>query len=288
MVAAMNKEEFSATYPVFMKGALVLTWLVGAFMASHKAWLVVSTGWYGWDAHAYWLAARGDMSYSRQGGEIDAYLYSPAFATVIRPIALLEWQMFFTVWVILQASMLVWLLKPLSMKWSIPLFLASVPELTNGNIFILLAACAVLGLTRPSMYCVALLTKITAGVGLLWFAGHRQWPQLIRALSATAIVAITSYLISPGEWQTWLGFLLAQRDETPDGFTGLVLRGFIAAVVVLFGARNGWAWLIAPAMVIASPIFDLPVLTLLMAIPRLSMSPITEIVRENEKGFAST
>ncbi|WP_181884820.1 glycosyltransferase family 87 protein [Arthrobacter sp. RT-1] len=280
----MSKEEFATTFPVFMKGALFLTWLLGAFMVGHKTWLVVSTGWYGWDAHAYWLAARGDLSYSRPGGEIDAYLYSPAFATVIRPIALLDWQIFFVFWVILQASVLVWLLMPLKMRWSVPLFLASVPELINGNIFILLAACAVLGLTRPRVYCIALLTKITAAVGLLWFAGRRQWAQLIKSLSMAAIVAFTSYLLSPGEWQTWLRFLLGHRDETPDGFAGLVIRCLVATAVVLFGARTGWAWLIAPAMVIASPIFDLPVLTLLTAIPRLSMFPFTDIASKNEKG----
>ncbi|MDP9887100.1 hypothetical protein J2X98_000671 [Pseudarthrobacter enclensis] len=271
MRPVLNKDQFSARYPTFMKGALVLAWVYGIFTVLYKIWVSIGTGWLGWDAHAYWLAARGDMAYSRSGGEVDAYLYSPAFATVIHPMATLGWPLFYALWVMLQSSALVWLLKPLKLRWSAPLFLASVPELINGNIFILLAMCAVLGLTKPALYSFALLTKITPGVGLLWFAGHRNWRSLAEAAIATLLVTTCSYLLSPTEWDAWLQFLLNHHDGSPDGLAGLVVRFLLAAALVLYGAKKDMAWLIAPAMVIASPIFDFPVLTLLTAIPRLSL-----------------
>ncbi|MEW1949348.1 glycosyltransferase family 87 protein [Pseudarthrobacter sp902506025] len=271
-----------------MKTALVLSWAYGVFTVLHKIWISASTGWIGWDAHAYWLAARGDMAYSRSGGEVDAYLYSPAFATVIHPIATLDWSLFYSFWVVLQSSALIWLLKPLKLRWAVPFFLASVPELINGNIFILLAMCAVLGLTRPAWYSVALLTKVTPGVGLLWFAGKRDWRSLSAVAMATLLVTACSYVLTPTEWNAWLHFLLSHHDGSPDGLAGLAVRFLLAAALVLYGAKKDMAWLIAPAMVIASPIFDFPVLTLLTAIPRLASGSGSKIIRNDQVGTAAT
>lgn len=266
---AANAEQFSDKYPVFMRGALILAWFVGVFFVAQKAIISVSTGRLGWDAHAYWLAGHGEVSYTRSGGEIDAYLYSPAFATAIRPLAAFDWPVFYSVWIILQSAVLIWLLKPLRMRWAIPIFMMSVPELINGNIFVLLAACAVLGVKRPGVFAFPLLTKITAGVGLIWFVVRREWKYLAISLAITVVVATVSYLLAPTDWQAWLQFLYGHRDGTPDGVTGFTIRCLLAGIIVVFGARRGQPWLIAPAMVLASPIFDFPVLTILTAIPRL-------------------
>lgn len=286
MLAAPSVGPFSSRYPVFMKGALVLAWAFGSFILIQKTWLSVTSGWVGWDAHAYWLAARGDLLYSKSGGEVDAYLYSPAFAMVIRPLALLEWPLFYGAWIILQSSALLWLLRPLPQKWSIPLFFASVPELVNGNIFVLLAACAAIGLARPGLYSFALLTKITPGVGLLWFLGRGHWAALAKAVCVTAAVAGGSYLLAPAEWQAWLEFLLNHRGSAPDGIIGVGLRFLLAAALVLYAARKNLPWMIAPALVISCPIFDFPVLTLLTAIPRLSVPAPVIPRRPIEQGVA--
>jgi hypothetical protein len=266
---AANADQFSEKYPVFMRGALFLAWFVGVFFVVQKAYFSVITGRLGWDAHAYWLAGHGDLSYTRSGGEIDAYLYSPAFATAIRPLAAFDWPVFYIAWIILQSAVAMWLLKPIRLRWAIPIFLTSVPEIVNGNIFVLLAACAVLGVKRPGVLAFPLLTKITSGVGLIWFVARGEWTYLARALSVTFIVATVSYLMAPTAWQAWLEFLYGHRDGTPDGVIGFTFRCLVAGAIVVFGARKGQPWLIAPAMVLASPIFDFPVLTILTAIPRL-------------------
>ena len=66
-------------------------------------------------------------------------------------------------------------------------------EILIGNIHLLLAAAIVLGFRWPGTWAFVLLTKVTPGVGLLWFAVRREWRSLGIALGATAaIVAVSS------------------------------------------------------------------------------------------------
>ena len=62
-------------------------------------------------------------------------------------------------------------------------------EIAGGNISLLLAVAIVWGFRWPWTWAFVLLTKITPGVGLLWFALRREWRQLAIALGATAAVA---------------------------------------------------------------------------------------------------
>jgi len=262
--------KFTSKFPLFTKVALVLTWLIGPYFAAHGVYFAVLNRNPGIDAHAYWLAGRGPVDYSRVAGEIDAYLYSPAFATAVRPLAALDWPFFFAAWVVLQGSLLAWLLKPLPFRWSIPIFLLCVPELVNANIFILLAASAVIGTRYPVSWAFPLLTKITSGVGLFWYAARREWMNVAKILTFTAAIAAVSYILTPNEWQAWFHFLLSNSGGTQDGTVSFVLRCLAAVMTVMWGAKKNLHWVMAPAMVLASPVFALPTLTLLAAIPRLS------------------
>ncbi|WP_211876632.1 glycosyltransferase family 87 protein [Pseudarthrobacter albicanus] len=224
----------------------------------------------GQDAHAYWLAGQGELVYDRVPGQQDAYLYSPAFLTVILPLAMLPWLLFLPMWICLEAAVLLWLLKPLRTRWFVPVFLLCTPELVVGNIYILLAGAAVIGMQKPAAWSFPILTKITAGVGLLWFAVRGEWGRLLQGVGGLAIVVIVSYALDPTQWHAWLQFLLENRDGTPDSRTSFLLRCFLAVVLVVIGARKQWPWLVAPAMVLASPVLvGLIPLTILAAIPRL-------------------
>ena len=55
-------------------------------------------------------------------------------------------------------------------------------ELYHGNIHLLMAAAIVLGFRYPIGWSFLLLTKVTPGVGLVWFAVRREWRPLIIAL----------------------------------------------------------------------------------------------------------
>ena len=64
-------------------------------------------------------------------------------------------------------------------------------NLVDGNIHLFLAVAIALGFRYPALWSVVLLTKVTPGVGLLWFAVRREWRSLRIALGVTgAIVAV--------------------------------------------------------------------------------------------------
>lgn len=261
--------NFAQKFPLATRGAVVLTWALG-LLSIYVSIRGIVFGSLGQDSHAYWLAAQGDLAYSRAPGRPDAYLYSPAFLTVIRPFALLPWEGFLTLWMCLEAAVLFWLVKPLRARWAVPIYLLCLPEIVVGNIYILLAGAAVVGLRKPAAWAFPILTKVTLGVGLLWFAVRGDWRRLLHGLGALALIVVASYLLDPGQWNDWLQFLVDHRDGTPDSRTSFLLRCALAVLLVVIGARKQWPWLVPPAMVLASPVLvGLIALTMLAAIPRL-------------------
>ena len=82
---------------------------------------------------------------------------------------ILPWPVFVGCWIAFLALVYVWLVGP----WWLPL-LAFAPfliELRMANVHLLLAAAIVLGFRWPATWAFVLLTKVTPGIGLLWFAG---------------------------------------------------------------------------------------------------------------------
>jgi hypothetical protein len=90
-------------------------------------------------------------------------------------------------------------------------------------------------------------------------------------LGGLAVVILVSFAVDPTGWQAWLQFLFDHRDGTPDTRTSFLLRCLLAVALVLIGARKQWPLLIAPAMILASPVLvgTIP-WTILAAVPRLS------------------
>ncbi|MDE8667147.1 glycosyltransferase family 87 protein [Pseudarthrobacter sp. H3Y2-7] len=262
---------FTCKYPSATRLAVVLLWLLGILTAYLSIRGAVVGTILGQDAHAYWLAAQSELVYDRAPGQRDAYLYSPAFVAAIKPLATLSWPFFLVIWICLEAAILIWLVKPLQLRWSAPIFLLCLPELMVGNIYILLAGSAVVGMYRPAAWGFPILTKLTAGVGLLWFAARGEWSRFIEGIGGLTLVVIVLYALEPTQWQAWMQFLFEQRDGTPDSQTSFVLRCLLAALLVAIGAWKQRPWLIAPAMVLASPVLvGLIPLTMLAAIPRLN------------------
>jgi hypothetical protein len=112
------------------------TWIFGVvsgILALFSVWLQGL----GADSHAYWLAWHGPM-YTTGPMTQDAFLYSPAFAQALWPAAQLPWQVFSALFSVGLGIALAWLLAPLGWRWAIPLWLEGLPEITSGNVFILL------------------------------------------------------------------------------------------------------------------------------------------------------
>lgn len=263
---------FAEQFPLVTRTALFLIWPLSFVVIFVSVRHLVTGNPVGQDSHAYWLAAQGELSYGSTPGQRDAYLYSPAFVAAIRPLALLPWPLFCAVWLSIEAAVVLWLLRPLRARWAIPVALLCIPELLVGNIYILLAATAVVGLTRPAAWSFSILTKITTGVGLLWFAARGEWKRLAEGAGTTLAIIAASYLVDPPAWDDWVHFLLNNREGTPDSTVGFVTRCLVAVGLVIVGARNRWPFLLAPAMILASPVLiSIVPWTILAAIPRLLM-----------------
>lgn len=250
-----------------------LLWVLAAASLAYTVWDVNSFG-IGYDSHAYWLAGRSAEMYDRAPGDKDAFLYSPAFAQLVWPLARLPWPVFATLFTALPALSFGWLFSHLRWRVGVPLWLATLPEIVSGNIYWLLALVAVVGIRHPACWSVAVLTKVTPGVGAVWFVVRRDWSNLFTSVVSTLVVVAVSAVIDPDAWRGWIAFLYSQSGAT-GGVLGLafvpplVVRLPIALLVVILGAMTGRRTLIPVAMVLATPVFGVASLTILAAIPRL-------------------
>jgi hypothetical protein len=135
-----------------------------------------------------------------------------------------------------------------------------------------LAVAMVIGFRWPAAWAFVLLTKVTPGIGLLWFVVRREWRSLGIALGGTALVVAVSAVIMPGAWLQWVDLLvrLAGRDGTwaavPIPF---LVRLPIAVAVVVWGARTDRRWTVPVAGMIALPALWYGSLTMLLAVVAL-------------------
>ena len=118
-------------------------------------------------------------------GEFSTYLYSPAFAQFLSPLYVLPFEAFFVLWTAASVAVLYWLVRP----WPWALLILLLPwtyELFVGQVHLFIAAAIVLGFRWPALWAFNILTKVTPGVGLLWFLVRREWRPLAIALGTTA------------------------------------------------------------------------------------------------------
>ncbi|MFL6089548.1 MAG: glycosyltransferase 87 family protein [Aeromicrobium sp.] len=230
----------------------------------------LSTGGFGYDCRAYWLAAR-HIDYSLGPGEPNAFLYSPAFAQVLSPFGHLPFPAFATLMSVAATAGIWWLLAPLSLRLRIPILIACSYEITSGNVFWALAISAVLGQRFAGAWVVPALTKITPCLGPVWFAARGEWRRLAIFCGCLAVVVGVSVAANTAAWVDWTSFL-AHRSH--GGYTGalpvpLAVRVVIAVAVTVLAARTDRVWLLPVGMAMATPVFAFAALTMLCAIPRL-------------------
>ena len=249
--------DVRALIPLWVALALFMAWWVRFIRSRHGV---------GVDAHAYWLTAHHSHLYGLAPTVRDAYLYTPAFAQVIRPLALFPWPVFFAIWIVAETAVFAWLLKPLGWGWGVPALLLCGFEIAAGNVFSFIAAVAVVGLRRPAAWSLPLLTKITPGLGPLWFAARREWRQLATSIWVTLVIAGVSLAIAPRAWSDWFHFLRSNTGAHPILWIHIVA----GAVLCVVAARLDRRWLLVPALVLACPVLDgwLPY-TVFAAVPRL-------------------
>ncbi|RLV47911.1 DUF2029 domain-containing protein [Nocardioides mangrovicus] len=259
---------------------LHLTWLAGLAM-TWLTWTDAQDNRLGRDSHAYWVALQGDHLYANAPGTVDAFNYSPAFAQLLSPFGHLPWPVFGLGFAALVVVGFVHLFRPLGWRWVFPLLLCCTPEIVSGNVFWVLALVAAYGLRYPALWAFPLLTKVTPGLGPLWFALRREWRPLLVSLVTTALVAGVSFAIAPHAWVGWLRFMSHHFRGTsaPTGsdlFPSLLVRLPVALTLLVWCALTDRRWGLPAAMALATPVSGIAMFTILAALPRLA--------REQERG----
>jgi hypothetical protein len=225
----------------------------------------------GQDARCYWQAAQlSDPYLHSDWNDPIAYVYSPAFLGAISPLTALPWQAFVAAWTALLLAAVRFLTGPRLLAAGL-LFPFTLMEVAGGNISLLLAAAIVLGFRWPAAWSLVLLTKITPGIGLLWFAVRREWRSLALALGATVALAVVSFALAPDLWREWVD--VVQRNLAA-GKTGtwaslpvpLVVRLPIAVAIVVWGARTNRRWTVPVASMVALPALWYGGLSMLLAV----------------------
>jgi hypothetical protein len=206
------------------------------------------------DARCYWAPDLANPYLHSNWTDQIAYPYSPAFLQILQPIRLLPWPVFMAIWAALLMAAMVYLTGPRLIFLGLAFF--GLIEIWGGNIEMLVALAIVLGFRWPATWSFVLLTKITPGIGLLWFAVRREWRSLAIALGATAAVVAVSAAIQPAAWGRWVEVLQANAGKNgtwaavPIPF---VIRLPFALVLVVWGARTNHRWTVPVSSMLALP-----------------------------------
>ncbi len=221
----------------------------------------------GQEAFCYWQADLADPYARSDWTQPVAYVYSPAFLEGLAGLKALPWEGFLAAWTMLLLLAVRVLAGPRLWALAIPL---AIFELAGGNIHLLLAVAVVIGFRWPAAWAFVLLTKVTPGVALLWFAVRREWRSLAIALGATATVAALSWAAAPGAWADWLGVLEQSTTKTiPAGSAvplPLWLRLPAGALLVAWGARTDRGWTVPVAAMLTLPAMWYGSLCMLLAV----------------------
>jgi GNAT superfamily N-acetyltransferase len=214
----------------------------------------------GSDFRAYWSLDPGDPYGPARNadslGGLVAFRYAPPIASGMAPLGLLPFDMARLIWLALGIGCV----AVLARRWALAAiaFYPVALELGVGNVHLELALAVFLGFRWPAAWAFVLLTKVTPGVGLLWFAVRREWRSLGIALGATAAIAAVSFAITPDLWRQWVEILATGAGQSaPPGAPHvpipLILRLPVAAALVAWGASTDRRWTVAVAATLALP-----------------------------------
>lgn len=231
----------------------------------------------GFDAFAYW-SVDIEHPYRQVAGQLGAFPYTPVAARVFAPAGLLSWPAFWFLWMGLLLGTAGWL------GWRRTLLVLAFPpvavELYHGNIHLLIAAAIAIGFRYPAAWAFVLLTKVTPGIGLIWFAVRREWRNLGIALGVTAVIVAASIVVDARLWGEWIteGILPVAGESVaqPNIAVPLLVRLPLAAALVAWGARTDRRWTVPAASALALPVLWFAGLSILVAIPAMSRHELSE------------
>jgi hypothetical protein len=236
--------------------------IVGVLMVC--AFFAVAWGSPGYDSYAYWhVDPLSPYHFDGDPGQAGAFRYSPAIAQALALLNWLPWGAFYWTWLAILLAALAWLGR----EWVLALLVAPfvILDIHMGNIEVLLAAAIVAGVRYPAAWSFVILTKVTPGIGLLWFVVRREWRNLGIALGATAAIVAVSFAIAPGLWFDWPRQLM--RVDAGQYVPLLMPLRFVAAtILVVWGARTDRPWTLVVAGTLGLAWLDFKTLALLVGL----------------------
>jgi hypothetical protein len=222
----------------------------------------------GSDTYAYWSVSPADP-YHIPEGQLGAFPYAPPIAQLFEPFARLPWDFFLVLWLGVLLATIIWL------GWGKTLLVLAFPpvaiELYHGNVNLLIAAAIALGFRYPATWSFVLLTKVTPGIGVLWFVVRREWHQLAIAVGVTSVIVIASFVLDQSLWTAWASALVRDSSASLGGPLGIpiLIRLPVAAALVIWGARTDRSWTVPAAATLAMPTLFIAVFAVLAAIPAI-------------------
>jgi Glycosyltransferase family 87 len=220
------------------------------------------------DARGWWAAPLPNPYVVTEYDLGQGFFFSPPVAFLFYPLTLVPWPVFAALWT---AAMFATIYAFVG-RWA---FLALlIPpvwwEISSGNISLLVGLAVATGFRYPSAWAFVLLTKITPGVGLLWFLVRREWRNLAVAIGATAAFVCLTALLVPNLWLQWLGLMGDNAgSEGPGYFTipvSLPVRLALAAILVTWGALTDRRWTVIAAAILGTPVLWYNALAGLLAV----------------------
>lgn len=132
-------------------------------------------------------------------------------------------------------------------------------DISAGNINTLIGATVIIGASRPGLYAIPLLTKVTPGITVLWFALRREWRSLAIAALVTASLSVATLLIEPRLWIEWLQSLTRNAMSYPGPAifaidVPLLPRLLASVPLLVWGAATNRKWLLPVVAFLATPV----------------------------------
>jgi hypothetical protein len=206
------------------------------------------------DVHYYWAADPHNLYPHPEAGERNGYNYSPAFEFVAGWWRGIPFDAYAAIWRAVLLAMLVYLAGPFTLFVLLTVPVAS--EINAANIQIPLALAVVLGFRWSATWAFVILTKLTPGIGLLWFLLRREWRHLAIALAATTAIAAVSFALMPDAWAGYVRLLTGSpAPSVAPYYLPFWTRLPFAIAFIAWGAWTGRRWPVVVGATLALPVY---------------------------------
>jgi hypothetical protein len=234
------------------RDSLVLIGIIAAVVY----WLYLTqTGGQPVDVRYYWAADPSNLYPNPGAGEKNGFNYSPVFDTLVAWGRLLPFEVFVAIWRAVLLAALVYMAGPFTIFVLFTDPVAS--EINAGNIQILLALAIVLGFRWSATWAFVLLTKVTPGIGLIWFLLQRQWRKFAVAIGVTAAIVAVSFVLRPQDWFDYMALWIggAPAPAVAPYYVSFWQRLPFALAFIVWGGVTGHRWPVVVGSTLALPVY---------------------------------